>query len=258
MKSNHPLALVTGASSGIGAEIAAELAKRGHDLILTGRDAARLEGVSQRVRSAGGACEILVLDMGTPEAAVTTLSKFLGDRPLEVLVNNAGFGLSGPLSEAKETELASMIGLNVLALTLLTRAVVPGMLSRGNGRILNVASTASFQPIPSMAVYGATKAYVLSFSEALAEELSGSEVTVTALCPGPTATSFAERASVADSSMFRHAMTAEAVAKIGLRALFKGRRVQVAGAGNALMAFSVRFSPRTLTAKVARWMMHRP
>ncbi len=258
MTATRPLALVTGASSGIGAEISVELAKHGYDLLLTGRDSTRLSEVAARVQAQGASSETLVVDLGQPTPAVAALVKALGDRPLAVLVNNAGFGLSGPLMDSEASDLAAMITLNVTALTLLTRALVPAMVARQAGRILNVASTASFQPIPEMAVYGATKAFVLSFSAALAEELSGTGVTVTALCPGPTTTRFADRASMTSSALFKKAMSADVVARIGLKALFRGRRVRVAGAGNAFMAFSVRFSPLTLTAKVARMLMKKP
>jgi short-subunit dehydrogenase len=143
----------------------------------------------------------------------------------------------------------------VTALTLLTRAFLPGMVARRSGRILNVASTASFQPCPGMAVYGATKAYVLSFSEAVAEEVAGTGVTVTALCPGATVTRFADRADMHKTNLFRNAMAADVVARIGVRAVLGGRRVVVAGFMNSLMAFSTRFSPRGLTTKIAAALM---
>jgi len=253
MSATRPLALVTGASSGIGAEFSVELARSGHNLILSGRDAGRLNEVAERVRAAGAEAETFVLDL--KDSAVETLARTVSIRPLAVLVNNAGFGLSDPLAENDPAELAAMIAVNVTALTLLTRAVVPGMLTRGAGRILNVASTASFQPCPGMAVYGATKAYVLSFSEALAEELAGTGVTVTALCPGPTTTGFADRASLKGAKLFDSAMSASAVAKIGLKALLGGRRTRVAGLRNRLMAFSIRFAPRRLTTRIAAALM---
>ena len=154
-------------------------------------------------------------------------------------------------------ELEAMIRLNVTVLTLLTRAVLPGLVERKSGKILNVASTGSFQPCPGMAVYGATKAFVLSFSEAVAEELAGTGVSVTALCPGATATRFADRAAMGSTSLFRNAMSAETVARVGVRALLKGNRVRVPGLLNNLMAFSVRVSPRRVVASVAKIMMHK-
>lgn len=253
----RPLALVTGASSGIGAELAVELALRGHDLLLTGRDLARLEAVADRVRAVGASAETRALDLGEP-STIAGLTSWVAERPLAVLVNNAGFGGSDPLIQADPTVLSSMIALNVTALTLITRAFVPAMVARGKGRVLNVASTASFSPIPTMAVYGASKAYVLSFSEALAEELVGSGVTVTTLCPGATTTRFAERAALGGANLFKSAMSADVVARQGLDALFRGKRVKVTGVTNGLMAFSTRTAPRSLVTKIAKAMMAKP
>jgi len=250
----RPLALVTGASSGIGAELAILLAEQGHDLLLTARDPGRLEAVATRVREAGASASILALDLGSP-SGVENLVAWVGQREVAVLVNNAGFGGSDPVVTADAGVLAAMIGLNVTALTLLTKAFVPSMVGRHSGRILNVASTAAFSPIPTMAVYGATKAFVLSLSEALAEELVGTGVTVTALCPGATLTGFADRADLKSSNLFQSAMTAQNVARQGLKALFAGRRVKVTGVQNSLMAFAVRLSPRILNAKIAKSMM---
>lgn len=255
MTTNRPLALVTGASSGIGAELAVGLARSGHDLILTGRDQSRLDAVAQRVGREGAGVECLVVDL--EKQGVGPVLGLLGTRPLAVLVNNAGLGGSGPVAEADPGSLATMIDLNVKALTLLTRALVPGMVARGSGRILNVGSTASFGPIPGMAVYAATKAFVLSFGDALAEELRGTGVTVTTLCPGPTATRFAERADLGTNPLFRSAMSAEVVAAQGLKALFRGRRSVVTGLSNQLMAASTRLVPRWLAARVAGRIMGR-
>jgi len=254
MSSIRPLALVTGASSGIGAELSLELARKGYDLLLTGRDAQRLEAVAVQIRATGASAQTKVLALGSPEA-ITPLVDWVGARPLEALVNNAGFGGSDPVATADPSVLASMIALNVTTLTLLTRAFVPGMVARKSGRILNVSSTASFSPVPGMAVYGASKAYVLSFSNALAAELATSGVTVTALCPGATATRFAERADVGSVSVFKSAMSAEKVAKLGIKALLAGKRVKVTGLSNGLMAFSVRLAPRALATKIAGAMM---
>jgi len=252
----RPLALVTGASSGIGAELSLELARQGYDLILTGRDAGRLGETATKVRTAGASAETLALDLDAPDA-VETLMTQVGPRSLDILVNNAGFGLSGPLAEENPEELSGMIHLNITVLTLLTHAFVPGMVARGRGRILNVASTGAFQPCPGMAAYGATKAYVLSFSEAVAEELAGTGVFVTALCPGPTDTHFARRAAMTKALLFKKAMGAEAVARIGVQALMAGRRVRVTGFMNQLMAFSIRFSPRGMVTKMAKGLMRK-
>jgi hypothetical protein len=250
------LALVTGASSGLGAEFALQLARLGHDLLLTGRDPERLAATAARAAACGAEVATLARDLDTP-AGVADLVAWAGSRPLEVLVNNAGFGCSGPFAQADPESLAAMIQLNAAALVLLTRAVLPAMLARGRGRILNLASTASFQPCPVMAVYGATKAFVLSFSEAVAEEVAGSGVTVTALCPGPTDTRFAARAEMAGSPLFRRAMAPAGVARIGLRAMRDGRRLRVAGMANRVQAFSVRFVPRPWVVKVAHHLMRK-
>jgi short-subunit dehydrogenase len=176
------------------------------------------------------------------------------DSSVDFLVNNAGFGFPGAFAETDlERELA-MIQVNLTALTHLTKLFLRPMVERGRGRIMNVASTAAFQPGPLMAVYYATKAYVLSFSEALAEELSGTEVTVTALCPGPTATGFAAAADMANRRLFkvRTPMTSVEVARQGYRAMMRGKRVVITGTANKLLAQSVRISPRRLVTKIAK------
>jgi hypothetical protein len=251
MNNPRPLALITGASSGLGVEFSLELARKGYDLLLTGRDLDRLNETANRVRKLGAAVELAHLDLGTA-AGVDGLIAWAGSRPLEVLVNNAGFGTSGPLLGEKPEALADMIYLNVTALTLITRAFLLGMVSRGKGRILNIASAGGFQPCPGMASYCATKSYVLHFSEAVAEELEGSGVTITALCPGPTHTRFADRAAMTNAPHFKTAMAADIVARIGINALLAGRRVRVAGTKNSLMAFSVRFAPRRTVARIAK------
>jgi short-subunit dehydrogenase len=174
--------------------------------------------------------------------------------PVDVLVNNAGFGLNGRFAETDLDRELAMIQVNIAALTHLTKLFLKPMVERGRGRILNVASTAAFQPGPLMAVYYASKAYVLSFSEAIAEELGGTGVTVTALCPGPTATGFAEAAEMTNSRLFKlkKPMTSMDVAKAGYRAMQRGKRIVVTGAMNKLLAQSVRISPRALVTKVTR------
>jgi short-subunit dehydrogenase len=172
---------------------------------------------------------------------------------IDYLVNNAGFGTHGPFAETDVKAQLAMLQVNVVALTQLTRLFLPAMLARKYGRIMNVASVAAFLPGPLMAVYYASKAYVLSFSEALDNELSGSGVHVTAVCPGPTATEFQKRAGIDNSPLFKiNAMTSAAVAKAGYRAMMRGRRSVVVGGGNKFMAFSTRFAPRRLTAAVSR------
>ena len=185
LKGGAGWAVVTGASSGLGAIFADQLAQRGMPLVLAGRDRARLEQVQHRVREAHDVdVELVVGDLGTP-AGVDDLISALGGRAIDVLVNNAGFGTYGKLTEIDAERDHELVAVNVDALVRLNHAVLPGMLDRGRGGILNVASTIAFQPAPYQATYGASKAFVLSFSQALRAEAKGSGVTVTALCPGP-------------------------------------------------------------------------
>jgi short-subunit dehydrogenase len=198
--------------------------------------------------------EVLIADLSEPEAPARIFDhlKANGTR-VDVLINNAGFGAQGQFAQLPLERQLDMLQVNVAAVTHLTRLFLPGMIERRRGGILNVASTAAFQPGPLMAVYFATKAYVLSFSEAIAEELIGTGVRVTALCPGPTATNFVEAAKAGFSRRFlRLAMSAEAVAQIGHRALRNGQVVAVAGWRNRLLASSVRFGPRPVVRKIAR------
>lgn len=249
-------ALITGASSGIGLELARIMARNGHPLVLAARGVVELEKAADELRNRHGATvHVVASDLSRPEAPqalfdeVTRLGLDIG-----VLVNNAGYSTYGPFAEIAPTADLNMLALNVVALTHLTRLFLPGMVARRGGRVLNVASTAAFQPGPYMACYYASKAYVLSFSEAIGEELVGSGVTVTALCPGPTATNFASRAGVEGSRLFsgRPTMEARQVAEMGYNATMLGRPVVVPGAMNALMAYSVRFAPRWLVMRIVR------
>jgi short-subunit dehydrogenase len=242
-----PTALVTGASSGIGLEIARILAAD-HDVVLAARSTEKLEALATEL----GTARVVAVDLADP-AGTRKLVSELAD--VDVLVNNAGFGDFGLFADAPETKLDEMVELNVGALTRLTRAYLPGMIARGSGRVMNVASTAAFQPGPLMAVYYATKAYVLSFSEALAEETRGTGVTVTALCPGPTASGFQAGAAMEESRLVkgRKLKSAAQVAAFGVKAMQRGDVVAVPGMGNRLMAASIRVSPRPLV----RRMVHR-
>lgn len=249
-------ALITGASSGIGYELAKLLASDGARVVLVARNAAKLATVAEELRSLGAPrVETIVQDLADADSVPVLLQELSARRlQVDVLVNNAGYGLSGSFATTDEATELGMIRLNVGALTALTKGVLPGMLARGWGRILNVASTAGFQPGPFAAVYSATKAYVVSFSEALAEELAGTGVTVTTLSPGPTATNFPARANMERSRLFRPGatMTAQAVAAAGYSALKRGRRLVVPGLINKIQLQSLRISPRPWVVKIAR------
>jgi short-subunit dehydrogenase len=232
-------AVITGASSGLGALFAEQLAVRGMPLLLAGRDELRLQQVRQRVlaHSPKTVVETAVGDLGT-ESGIEDLIAALGDRKVGVLVNNAGFGTYGPVAEVDSDRERELVAVNVDALVRLTHAVLPGMLDRSRGSILNVASTIAFQPAPYQATYGASKAFVLSFSEALWAETKGSGVKVTALCPGPTRTGFVDAlaADVTDVAIYKKLGAPEPVVAAGLRALDRGRPVVVPGLRNRLLA----------------------
>lgn len=254
--SSRPLALVTGASSGIGTDLAREFARDGHDLILVARNEAALTALAAEVSAEHGVtATVIAADLADP-AAPRRLFDDVTARGLsvDVLVNNAGFGDGSRFAEASREKTLGMIQVNVTALTDLMHAFLPGMVSRGKGRVLNVASTAAFQPGPGMSVYCATKAYVLSLSEGVAEELKGTGVTITTLCPGPTRTNFMDVADVADNALFSKGlvpvMTAAQVARIGFRAAKRGQVIVIAGLLNQIGAFTPRLAPRSLTRKL--------
>lgn len=249
-------ALITGASSGIGLDLSRLFARDGCDVVLVARSREALQALADELATRHGIeAHVFAADLARPESP-RELAAAVAARGLEIdfLVNNAGFGLAGRFADLDlETELR-MIQVNVAALTALTGLFLPPMLARRRGRILNVASTAAFQPGPLMAVYYATKAYVLSLSEAIAEEVRGTGVTVTALCPGPTATGFADTAAMSRSRLFRLAQPAKSmdVARAGYRAMLRGKPIRVTGAANLLLAQSVRIAPRALVRKIAR------
>jgi uncharacterized protein len=253
-------ALITGASSGIGYELAGLFAKSGHDLVLVARNEQRLARLAEELRQRFGVnVTVLVKDLSSAAAAEEILVE-LQNRSLhvDILVNNAGFGEYGPFHETSLERDLQMIQVNVTALTQLTKLLLPGMLKRNSGKILNIGSTASFAPGPFVAVYSASKAYVLSFSEAPAEELKGTGVTVTVLCPGSTETEFAERAKMTDSRIFQgRLMSARKVAEIGFRALIEGKTTVIPGRANKLLVFSQRFAPRKMVARISRNLLER-
>ena len=250
-------ALVTGGSGGIGLELAKVLARNGFDIALVARSRDTLEAAAGQLEGQHDVkVHVFAADLRRPEAP-EAISNFLSNEnvPIEVLVNNAGFGLGGEFADTDLDRELEMIQVNISALTHLTKLFLTPMIKRKSGRILNLASTAAFQPGPLQAVYYASKAYVLSFSEALAEELRDTGVTVTALCPGPTRTDFASTAGVSNSRLFTLFGVAQAddVAEFGFQAMMAGKRVAIPGFRNKLVAQANRFSPRALTTKVARF-----
>ncbi len=249
-------ALVTGASSGIGHELARVLARYGWDVVLTARNAEALGRVAAECSSHGVRVDVVVADLADP-AAPSHLVDELRERAreIDILINNAGFGNHGRFDRVGVKQDLDLLQVNVIAMTLLTKLLLPGMIHRRRGRILNVASTAAFVPGPYMSTYYASKAYVLSHSLALARELRGTGVTVTALCPGPTATDFQRRANIAASRLFSaKVMSAATVARAGYQGMMRGTAMVVPGAGNKFAAFASRFSPRMSLARIAEWL----
>jgi hypothetical protein len=246
-------AVITGASSGLGAIFAEQLSKRGHSLVLAGRDEARLKAVAQKV---GGNVELVVGDLGTGQG-VDALVTHLNGREIDVLVNNAGFGTYGPFAEIDAEREHELLAVNVDALVRLTHAVLPRMLARGRGGILNVASTIAFQPGTYQATYGASKAFVLSLSQALWAETRGTGVAVTALCPGPTRTGFVDAlgSDVSHTAIYRRLAAPEPVVAAGLRALDRGRAVVVPGWRHRVMATGARLAPGWLSALIGGRML---
>lgn len=247
-------ALVTGASSGIGRELADLLAADGHDVVLVARSEDELRAVGSRLQSEYGVhVTVVVKDLSNPEAPAE-IQEALDERGIDVdvLVNNAGFGTHGPFVDADRERELDEVQVNVTAVTDLTHRFLSGMVERGHGRVLNVASTAAFQAGPQMAVYYATKAYVLHFTEAIADELEGTGVTATALCPGPTDTGFQSTADIADTPLFESGVaSARSVAEAGYRGMQAGETVVVPGLRNKLGTLAVRLVPRSLARRVA-------
>jgi uncharacterized protein len=248
--------LITGASSGIGLELAKLFARDGYNLVLVARRREKLEALGQDlVRKHGIRSRTIAADLADPAAPAEILRQLAEESvAVDVLVNNAGFGELGLFANTNlETE-RQMIQVNITALTVLTKLFLPGMLARRRGRIMNVASTAGFAPGPLMAVYYATKAYVISLSEALSEELRGSGVTVTVLCPGSTITGFQAVAHMQSALLVRlpGVMDAPAVATAGYAGLMRGKRMVVPGLLNQVLPLVIRLSPRAVVVRVAR------
>jgi hypothetical protein len=255
----RPLALVTGASGGIGAELARELARHGHDLVLAARNVAAMEAIADELRASGAGVTVIAADLSRPGAALALAEDIAGrGLAIEILVNNAGLGAAGRFDRCDPARIGEIVQVNIVALTELTRLFLPGMIRRGHGRVMLVASIAGFQPGPRMAAYFASKAYVLSLGEALSYELRGTGVSVTTLCPGATATRFFAVAGADHSVMargLRRMMRAEDVARLGYQGLAAGRRVVITGAMNRLVALAGRYAPHRITLPVTDFLM---
>ncbi len=260
MTTSPATALITGASSGIGEALAHQLAQKGSNLILVARSEDKLNALSQQLSQQYGitayviGCDLSLANAGeTLEKAVNSLGL-----SVDILVNNAGFGGYSEFEKQNLDEIHNMLNVNIVALTDLTRRFLPQMAKRGRGRILNIASTAAFMPGPLMAVYYASKAYVLSFSEAVNEEMRGTGVSVTTLCPGPVETGFQAVSKLGESKLLESSngirqltlLSADQVAKIGVDAMLRGQAVVIAGLSNQIQVLVPRFVPRGLMPRI--------
>ena len=254
-------ALITGASGGIGYELAKLFAKDRYDLVLVARSAGKLTQFADELEQQFGvSAKAVPLDLTTASAPQSLFDELQRDGiTVDVLVNNAGYGVLGEFAKVSLEDNLGQIQLNITTLTHLTRLFLGPMIERRSGKILNVASTAGFQPGPLMSVYYASKAYVISFSEALANELHGTGVTVTCLCPGATDTAFQGRAGLENTLLFKklRPMTAGDVARDGYHGLMAGKVMVISGFRNWLLAESVRFSPRRLVTAISRKVLDR-
>jgi short-subunit dehydrogenase len=249
------VALVTGASGGIGEDLARLIAQSGRDLVLLARNAARLQSLADELSQAHKiTATVLAMDLSA-EGAADSAARALAERQItiDLLINNAGYGSHGPFARAHPPEQQRMLQLNVVALTMLTQFLLPGMIERRRGRILNVASTAAFQPGPLMAVYYASKAYVVSLSLALTEETAGTGVSVTCLCPGATRTGFQARAGMGKARLMTAVpiMTSADVARAGFDGMMAGKPLVIPGIANKISAQGTRLLPRRVAAKLA-------
>jgi uncharacterized protein len=251
-------ALITGAASGIGYELACIFASKNYNLVLVDRNRLKLAEIDVEFQQKFAVFpKIIVKDLSkttSPEEIFTELQQ--AEIKVHVLVNNAGFGTYGLFNETSLSIELEMLQVNLVCLTHLTKLFLKEMVKEGKGKILNVSSAAAFQPGPLMAVYFATKAYVLSFSEAIANELEGTGVTVTVLCPGSTVSAFHERTGMADSKLVKgqKMMDAQTVAQLGYDALMRGKTIVIPGLLNKILAKSVRFFPRKLVTQMVRTM----
>jgi short-subunit dehydrogenase len=253
--------LITGASSGIGYEFAKRFAKEQYNIVAVARSENKLQALKEELEAQYGIQVWIYKKDLSNQDEVSALYKEIKKEniTIDILINNAGFGLFGEFTETNLDEELNMIDLNIKTLTHLTKLVVVDMVKRNKGKILNVASTAAFQPGPLMAVYYATKAYVLSFTEALENELKGTNVTVSALCPGPTATGFAGRANLGQSKLFKSVgvMNVHQVVEVGYDGLLKGKTIIIPGLKNRLLTIGIRFLPRKMVTSIVRKVQER-
>jgi uncharacterized protein len=257
MGKSEQTALVTGASAGLGREFARLAARDGHDVVLVARRKQRLQELARELEAAHGIRATVVdadlSDRAAPRAIVETIRS--AGLSIDFLINNAGFGSHGPFADSDFARQAEMVDVNIRALMELCHLLLPSMLARRSGRILNVASLAAFVPGPYLATYYASKAFVLSFSEALAAELRGTGITVTAFCPGPTETEFGKVAKSDRAHRLRgRPADAVSVAQEGYQAMLKGRVVVIPGLANKLTAQAVRFAPGAAVRRAAAWL----
>ena len=251
--------LITGASGGLGLEFAKIYAEKKCDLVLVARSAGKLLSLKNQFETEYGIkVYVCAVDLSVPDAALEVFNCTLEQGlTVDVLINNAGFGDAGDFAHCDWQKQYEMVQVNILALMQLTHCYMKGMIERGDGKILNLSSVASFCAGPDMSIYYASKAFVRSFSEAVAEEVKGTGVTVTALCPGPTATGFEKAAGMkSGSAMFRHAVSAAEVALAGVRAMAKGKALSYPGVYPKLLSFGTRIGPRSVTRKFAKIINH--
>ncbi len=253
--------LITGASSGIGLALAKLFAKSGHDLVLVSQNEANLKKAEAEIKSISHDIKTHLISMDlSMEGSAEELYKAISERSIriDILVNNAGIQVYGNFHEVRLKDIERLMYLNMNTLVKLTGLFLTDMTARGSGRILNLASTASFQPCPLNAVYCASKGFVLYFSEGIAEELAGTGVTVTALCPGATHTNFAKRGNLENTNYFNgKILSANKVAAVGYKALMKGKRIVVVGGKNKFLTFLVRLTPRKLVTRLGKQLMQK-
>lgn len=261
MRNKNEVTLITGSSGGIGLDLAHIFAKEGSDLILVARSENKLLEIKSEIEKKHSVkVYVEVADLSTEVGATNLIEKIRAKNfQVDNLINNAGVGVYGDFATETQWEKEKeLLQLNIVALTELTHAFLPAMIKNKKGRVMNVASTAAFQPGPGMATYFASKAYVLHFSEAIAEEHARCGVTITALCPGATDTGFKSQANMGDSKLFKGGVaTSDEVAQYGYESLMSGKRVAIHGIKNCVLAQSVRLAPRIVATKIARKLQER-